>query len=181
MACGPQQFTQLNGLGLSNTLARKLISTVDTLRDLSTRFGFRPYEVRVIRTKWTGGERGLGQELVVSDQPILPTPLISSLDGVRRVVNLVGLDELGNVSLSQVSGRYAEGFLTGTDAEGYPLDPDVDFFFEVVFPTPGSASDHAPRRRFFPVSAPSYDASRFEWTVNLQRSHVDRRADGRPY
>lgn len=181
MACGPTQFTQLNGLGLSNTLGRKLIGTVDRLRDLSARYGFRPYEVRVIRTRWTGGERGLGQESVVFDEPILPTPLISSLDGVRRVVNLVGLDELGTISLSQVSGRYAEGYLTGTDAEGYGLDADTDFFFEVVFPTPGSASDHAPRRRFFPVSAPSYDAGRFEWTVTLQRSHVDRQADGRPY
>lgn len=181
MACGPTQFTQLNGVGLSNTLARKLIGTVDRLRDLMTQFGFRPYEVRVVRTRWTGGDRGEGQEIVVFDEAILPTPLISSLDGVRRVVNLVGLDELGTVNLSQVSGRYAEGYLTGTDEEGYPLDADTQFYFEVVFPTPGSVTDGAPRRRFFPATAPSYDAGRFEWALTLQRSHVDRRTDGRAY
>lgn len=181
MACGPTRFTQLNGIGLSNTLARKLIGTVDRLRDISTQLGFRPYEVRVIRTQWTGGERGLGQEVVTYEEPILPTPLISSLDGVRRVVNVVGLDELGTVQLSQVSGRYAEGFLTGTDEVGNTLDGDTEFYFEVVFPTPGSVADGAPRRRFFPSTAPSYDAGKFEWTVTLQRSHVDRRTDGRPY
>lgn len=181
MACGPTRFTTLNGIALSNTLARKLIGTVDQLRDLNTRLGFRPYEVRVIRTRWTGGERGVGQEIVIFDEAILPTPLISSLDGVRRIVNLVGLDEIGTVQLSQVSGRYAEGYLTGTDEEGYPLDVDTEFYFEVVFPTPGSVADGAPRRRFFPASAPSYDAGKFEWTLTLQRSHVDRRSDGRPY
>jgi hypothetical protein len=181
MSCGPTRFTQLNGLGLSNTLARKTIAVVDKLRDLNTRLGFRPYEVRVVRTRWTGGERGLGQEVTIWEEPILPTPLISSLDGVQRIVNIVGLDEVGSVKLSEVSGRYAEGYLSGVDDQGNPQDPDTQFFFEVVFPTPGSVSDHAPRRRFFPVSAPSYDSSKFQWTLTLQRSHVDRRNDGSPY
>lgn len=181
MACGPYTFANPNGVQLSNTLARKLIGTVDRLRDLNTRLGFRPYEVRLIRTRWTGGYRGDGQEVVIWEESILPTPLIGSLDGVARVVNIVGLDELGSVRLSEVSGRYAEGFLTGTDEEGNPQDPDTSFFYEVIFPTPGSVSDGAPRRRFYPASAPSYDAGRFQWSVNLQRAHVDRRTNGVPY
>lgn len=181
MACGPTQFTQLNGIGLSNTLARKLIGTVDRLRDLLTQFGFRPYEVRVVRTRWTGGYRGEGQEVVIWEEAILPTPLISSLDGVAHVVNAVGLDEIGTVKLSEVSGRYAEGFLTGVDEEGNPQDPDTQFFYEVIFPTPGQVADGAPRRRFFPANAPTYEATRFQWSLTLQRSHVDRRSNGMPY
>jgi len=103
------------------------------------------------------------------------------LDGVTRIVQPVGLDEIGGCQLTQISGRYAEGFLTGNDSDGNSLDPDTQYYFEVVFPTPGTVSDGAPRRRFYAVSAPLYDAGNFEWRVNLQRSHSDRRNDGSPY
>jgi len=167
-------------MDLSNTLARKLISTVDSMRNLATRLGFRPYEVNMVRTKWTGGERGVGYEVVISEEPILPTPLILGLDGITRIVQPVGLDEIGACQLTQISGRYAEGFLTGNDSDGNPLDPDVQYYFEVMFPTPGTVSDGAPRRRFYASNAPTYDPSRFEWRVALQRSHSDRRNDGVP-
>jgi hypothetical protein len=180
MSCREPKFTQLNGMGLSATLGRKLISVVDTLRDIPVRFGLRPYEVHIVRTRWTGGWRGQGQEVVISDTPILPTPLIQSLDGVQRITNIIGLDEVGTVKLDEVSGRYAEGFLSGTDSEGNPQDPDTNFFYEVQFPTPGTISDGAPRRRFFPSSAPSYDASKFAWSVTLTRSHADRLSNGDP-
>ena len=180
MSCSTPRFTQLNGMDLSQTLGRQLIATVDQLRDIPVRFGLRPYEVHFIRTRWTGGERGLGQEIVISDDAVLPTPLITSLDGVQRIVNIVGLDEIGSVRLEQVSGRFAEGFISGTDENGNPQDPDTQFYYEVQFPTPGTISDGAPRRRFFPASAPSYDASRFQWSLALTRSHADRRNDGSP-
>lgn len=182
MACGGgSQYTLLNGMDLSRTLARQLISTVDSIRDLATQLGFRPYEVRMVRTKWTGGERGVGQEFVISDEPILPTPLVLGLDGVTRIVQPVGLDEVGACQITQISGRYAEGFLTGNDTDGNPLDPDVQYYFEIVFPTPGAIADGAPRRRFYASSAPTYDASSFQWRLTLQRSHSDRRNDGSPY
>ena len=177
---GGPQYTQLNGMDLSRTLTRRLISTVDGLRDLLTRFGLRPYEVRMVRTKWTGGYRGAGQEIVVFDEAILPTPLILGLDGVTRIVQPVGLDEIGACQLTQVSGRYAEGYLTGRDANGSPLDEDTQYYFEVVFPTPNTVSDGAPRRRFYAATAPTYDAGNFEWRVTLQRSHSDRANDGSP-
>lgn len=180
MSCSQPKFSQLNGMDLSKTLGRKLIDTVDRLRDIPVRFGLRPYEVSIIRTRWTGGERGVGYEAVISETPILPTPLITSLDGVQRIVNIVGLDEIGTVKLEQVSGRFAEGFLSGTDDNGNPQDPDTQFYFEVKFPTPGTISNGAPRRRFFPASAPSYDASKFQWSLTLERSHVDRLNDGSP-
>lgn len=181
MSCGPYQYAQLNGLDLSKTLGRRLISTVDRLRDLNVRFGFRPYEVHVVRTRWTGGERGAGQEVVISDTPILPTPLLLSLDGVQRIVNIVGLDEIGTVRVEQVSGNYAENFLSGNDAQGNGSDADTQFFYEIQFPTPGTVSDGAPRRRFFLNASPTYDATRFMWTLSLQRSHVDRHDNGSPY
>jgi len=42
MACSPPRYTQLNGLDLSRTLGRKLIDTVDRVRDIAVRFGLRP-------------------------------------------------------------------------------------------------------------------------------------------
>lgn len=181
MTCGGgPRFTQLNGMDLSRTIARQMIATVDSLRDLATQLGFRPYEVHMVRTKWSGGERGVGQEFVISDEAILPTPLLLGLDGVSTIVHPVGLDEIGGCQVTQISGRYAEGYFTGRDEDGNEVDPDVQYYFEIMFPTPGSVSDGAPRRRFYASSSPTYDAIKFQWRINLQRSHSDRRNDGRP-
>lgn len=178
--CSQPKYAQLSGLDLSKTLGRQLIGVVDNLRNLLTTFGMRPYEVHVVRTRWTGGYRGVGQEVVISDTPILPTPLIESLDGISRIVNGIGLDEQGTVKLSEVSGRYSENFLSGNDEFGNPQDDDTQWFYEVQFPTPGTVSDGAPRRRFFPSSSPTYDPDRFQWNITLTRSHVDRMNDGTP-
>jgi hypothetical protein len=178
--CSEPKYAQLSGMDLSKTLGRQLIGVADNLRNLLTLFGMRPYEVHIVRTRWSGGERGIGQEFVISDTPILPTPLISSLDGITRIVNSVGIDEQGTVKLSEVSGRYSENFLSGQDYEGNPQDGDTQWFYEVQFPTPGTVADGAPRRRFFPSSSPTYNPSKFEWTLTLTRSHVDRLNDGTP-
>lgn len=170
----PRKFTDLSGVDLSRTLARKLIPVVDTLRDLRTKFGMRPYEVHIVRTRWTGGARGLGEEYRVSDVPLLPTPRLIDLSTLSEVVSPVGIDEIGSVTLDEISGRYSEDLLACRDEDGTTTDEDLNIFYEVIFPVPdGSDSGGAPRRRFFPVSAPHYTAGRFEWVVRLERARAD--------
>src|SRR6266704_2908723 len=103
MASKPPTFTDLTGDGISRTLVRKLVPTVDKLRDLNTKFGVRPYVVHVIRTRWTGGERGIGQEVVVQDVALLPTPKVTDLTGLTLQIQQIGAIEAGSVRVSEMS------------------------------------------------------------------------------
>lgn len=169
-----RKFTNLSGIDLSRTLARKLIPVADLLRDLRTKFGMRPYEVHIVRTRWTGGRRGEGEEYIVSDTVLLPTPRLLDLTSLAEIVNPIGIDEIGAVTLDEVSGRYPEDLLACRDSNGSSPDEDENAFYEVIFPIPdGSESGGAPRRRFFPSSAPHYYAGKFEWVIRLERARPD--------
>jgi len=174
----PHRFTNLSGVDLSNTLARRLVPVADALRDLRTTFGMRPYEVHIIRTAWSGGERGVGEEYVTSDLVILPTPRIVDLSTLSAIAQPVGLDEVGLVMLDEISGRYTDDQLRGHRDDGSPPSPEENIFYEVVFPLPDGREGTAPRRRFFPASAPYYTAGKFEWVIRLERARPDRQAGG---
>jgi hypothetical protein len=179
LPCGcSARFTVLTGDDLKCSLAISLIPVADDLRDLLTQTGMRPYVVHFVRTRWSGGSRGDGVEQVVYDAPILPTPLVSDLSALNEIVNPVGLDEVGGIVLSEVSGAYTEEQLLGRGAGGEPIPPDEQFYYEIEFTrTDGRPAE---RRRFFIRSAPSYQPSKFQWTVSLERSHEDRTRLGEP-
>lgn len=163
---------------LCSTLARDLIATVDSIRDLNTQFGLRPYVVSLVKTRWSGSKRGVGAEELVADPiTLLPTPRISDMSGVAEITTAVGLDEFGEVILSEVSGSYTEDFLRGADSEGRPPAADENFFYEIEFP-PACTGGEGDRRRFFIRSAPMYFADRFQWNLRLERQRQDRTRAG---
>lgn len=171
----PIRFTDLSGINLKRTLAQRLISVADGLRDLRTKFGMRPFEVHILRTKWTGGRRGYGEESVVSDLPILPVPRIVDLGSLTEIVQPIGMDEIGSVGMEEISARYTDDQLRGYHDDGTPPDDDEQVYYEVTFPT---RDEQQTRRRFCLRSAPMYYAGRFEWVVRLEKSHADRDRDG---
>ena len=171
-------YTNLNGADLSRTLGRQLIDVVDMGRDLVSQFGLRPYEVHLVRTAWTGGERGQGEEFIVSDLPLLPTPKVADMSALRRELTVIGVEENGELMVSELSGRFSEGLLTGRDDATNPPEPQQQFYWEIRFPTPGDASGNGIRRRFVTASAPTYDPMGFQWRVTLTRAHPERRPDG---
>lgn len=174
--CGGNEFTEPSALDLQNTLARKLIRVVDNLRNLRVQFGLRVYEVHFVRTRWTGGVRGSGEEYVVSDEPILPVPLITDINGLTETMIGIGIDEIGTLVLSEVSGRYTEDYLRGVGPDGSQIPPDENVYYEVYFPAvPGGEPQ---RRRFQLRSAPGYSAERFQWTLSLERARLDRTRSG---
>jgi hypothetical protein len=170
--CNPPRFTRLSSTEFGQTLGQQLIPVADDLRDLQTQFGLRPYRVRIIRTRWTGGRRGIGEEVVSSEMEILPVPLVSDLTSLAEIVSPVGLDEHGGIVLSEVSGRYTDDQLRGLDIDGTPPAEDEQVMYEVEFPR----SDGKPgeRRRFHIRSAPHYFADEFQWRVPLERAHEGR-------
>jgi hypothetical protein len=146
------------------------------LRDLRVRFGLRPYIVRIIRTQWTTGERGEGAEYVSHVLDLLPTPLVADLSALTEIVQPIGLDEIGSVVLSEISGRYTEDQLRGLDIDGTPVGEDEQIFYEIEFPRPDGRAGE--RRRFFLRSAPAYQPERFQWTLRLEQAREGRSRAG---
>lgn len=173
--CPPiDPYRQPSADELANSLLRRLIPTVDAARAVGVRLGLRQYEVRIIRTQWTGEFRGEGEEFLVDERPLTPTPLVMGLDSVNRVFESVGAIEEGNVMVSEISGRYTEDYLTGYGQNGEPPGPNEQVFYEIRYP---SVDGDGVRRRFTLRGTPSYFADKFEWRLRLEKAIEDRSAD----
>lgn len=164
-------FTKPTEALIACSLGHKLIRVVDKANDLLTRFGLRTYSVRIIHTTWTGPRRGTGSEQVVRETMLLPVPEISSMAGVRKQPTSVGLDEVGSINVTKISGRYTEDEVFGTIIKGVPYDPVSDqVFYEVTFIRRGEQV----RRRFSVDGVPSYTPEDFAWSISLKRANEDR-------
>jgi hypothetical protein len=176
MAVTPRKYTDPIAVDSSRTLGRKLIPTADLIRDLHTRFGMRPYKMRVVRVRWTGGKRGVGTPDIESALDILPTPKIMDLAGLTEIVHPVGLDEDGTIMVTEISGRFTDEDLRFARADGTPPGPDEEVWYEIEFPRPdGKPGD---LRRFYLRAAPMYYADRFQWQIRLEKAHSDRARNG---
>jgi hypothetical protein len=171
------KYTDPSSIQLNRTLGQKLIPVADRLRDLFTRFGLRPYKVRVVRVRWSGGTRGIGAPIVERTLDLLPTPLVVDLTTMTEVVQPVGLDEIGSITVSEISGRFTDYQLRMLDPNGREPDPDEEVYYEIEFPKPDGTSD---KRKFWLRSAPHYHAGRFYWQVRLEKAHQDRDFRGDP-
>lgn len=171
------KFTTVTSQQAKQTLARDFIGLADDLRDMLTQFGLRTYAVRTVKIQWSGGKRGRGTAIVLAEETLLPTPKISALDGLQELVQSIGLDELGSVELSQISGRYTEEQLRGFTEAGDGIPGDQEFFYEIEF-FPHEGPSH--KRRFFTKSAPAYHPGRLQWTVRLEKVNNDRARGGDP-
>lgn len=154
-------------------LAFDLIGVADDLRGLLTDFGLRPYTVWIIREVWTGKERGLGKRSIKSEVQLQPIPKITDLTDLRDNLDRWGSMEDGNIRLSEVSGTYRQDeiYLRADD-----VGKTESLFYEVRFAGPDGSETE--RRRFTTVSAPNYSAEYLQWTVDLQRAHPTRKANG---
>ena len=103
MAC-QEKFTSPDGS--KDRLASRLIRVADRMRDIRVKLGLRPYMVHLVRTRWEGGVRGKGEEIVISDVEILPVPLVSDLNGLALTVGPAVFDEIGTVVLSETASPW---------------------------------------------------------------------------
>lgn len=175
-SCSASQFTRLDPAAISSRLVPNLTCIADNVRDVATQLGARVYEVHLVHTQWSGGQRGLGVQNVLSDVVILPTPLVTSFDSLAQELLSIGSNEKGTLRVSQISPRYDEYTLRGW-LKGLPPDEGVNFFYEVTFPQP-PGKQQPPRRRFTLQGVPSYEPLRFGWAVSLVKAYANRAADG---
>ncbi len=175
--CCGSSFTVPQGASIGSSLLASLIPCVDSIRDIATQLGARPYQVMLVWTQWSGGERGVGIEDVLREELILPTPKIADLTSVSRDLQPVGMDETGSIRVTEISARYTEDYLFGKCGDGSSIPEDQNFYWEVRFPREDGCG---PRRRFFPKSAPSLDATNFQWKISLLKISEDRTRAGDP-
>jgi hypothetical protein len=173
------EFTSLEQV-VGGTLIDSLSPAIDCVRDLYTQLGLRSYQVNLVWTRWTGGERGVGQEYVLAAQALLPTPKLMGLGGVQIEQKELGANEQGSVTVSEISMRYTEDLLMGRAGpvpEGAQIPLDVSFFWEVLLPSAGAPGGI--RRRFTPSGAPERNSGKFEWSIRLTETEGARLRDGR--
>lgn len=151
---------------------------IDELRQLNTDFGLRPYRVYLIRTRWSGKRRGEGVETVFSEKEVTPTPKIDQISSLQNQLLDIGLDETGQLTVSEISPRYTETELTGVAQDGAEIPRNETFYWEVDLSR--GDLDAKRRRRFVPKTAVYYDAENLQWTVTLTRVGNDRESDRRP-
>lgn len=175
-ACaGP--FTQVSTLNLGATVVSKLNPIANCLRDLKTKLGARNYEVRLVHTQWVGEDNGQGEEVVISDVPLLPTPKVTDLNALDIQVLVAGAHELGVLQVTEINPMLGEDFLRGWQ-NGQPPPPGVNFYWEVqFFRGLGQGSD---RRRFVLSAVPTQDTTAFQWRATITRAQGDRTRAGFP-
>lgn len=169
-------FPPVTSTGLRGTLGQALIPVADAVRNIDTLLGLRNYAVRVVQSRWTGGYRYSGVEVVDSVMTILPNPKLEGLDALTRQPGAGGVLESGLVRVSEISGAYTEDDLLGTRDGGREPGEDVNVYWEIEFISPTGGPTM--RRRFQPSSAPSYDAGNVQWSIVLTQVQQARDAEG---
>ncbi len=159
------------------SLVESLGAVADDIRQIATDLGARPYRVFSVVYEWSGGEPGLGDACVASQEELLPTPKLG-LEGLSREARAAGLVERGVMTLSEISPRYTEEQIRQLLADGSTLPRRFQAFVEVQMDR--RDGDDQPRRRFAVMGVPSRDAENFQWTARLLRQDAQRLPDGKP-
>jgi hypothetical protein len=159
------------------------VGVVDKVRQIATNLGARPLRVFLVWTTWTGERRGEGEERLLQELEILPTPVVSDPTAIARNPYAAGTLPVGAVSVTEIScGQFSEDLLRGWKLPGGdPIDERrMDFFWEVR--EDGRTAGRAPERRRFRVLGDVYlDAENVQFKVILERASADRRRDGSPH
>lgn len=171
----PQQMPQ--------TLAGRLVPVADKLRNLKARFGIRPYRVFLVHAVWTGGKRGVGNQVILSRRELLPPPRVRDFDAVARNLRATGLTEEGDIVVDEISAKYAEDDLMGrTPFFEDPEHPrsgrrDVEFWWETQ-EARAVARPTVIRRFSPPARVPTLSRDGLQWRATLTKQGEDRGRNG---
>jgi hypothetical protein len=163
------------------TLAHRLATRVDRLRQFSTRFGLRSVRAFLVWTKYTGEERGEGREVEVHRVEMLPTPKVSDLSSITLNPYSAGVFPVGTVRLDLISAAFTREQLMGRElpASEQPntaIAEPYDFFYELV--DDDRTTQNPLRAKFRPLSAPARREGNVCWSIMLERVSEDRTTQG---
>jgi len=133
---------------------------IDGLReDLHPQFGVRSYRTFLVLRTWSGGDFGVGRPVDV-EKEIRPQPLVWTWDGMRWGLEACGLNEMGEIKLTEVSLTYTDADLTGPD-----LEPNQAWYIKLT----DAQGQGSPARYFVHVRPPFKDRVKdMGWVVWLK-------------
>lgn len=157
----------------AGSLVEELGEVADDMRQIYTDLGVRPYRVWSVVVRWTGGAVGKGEQEIVSDVELLPTPMF----GMRltKEVKAGGTVENGKPELTQISPRFTEDDVNAI-FHRQPLPQGTEGFIEIRM---DARDGNSKIRRFTVYSAPERRASKFDWRVQLVSAYPDPNRNGR--
>lgn len=158
------------------TLAARLGSRVDRLRQIATNLGIRPYNVFLTWVVYSGQERGEGVASIFKRIQILPNPKITNLDTLTYVPQALGSLALGSLRVEKISPvAFTEDLLSGILSGSEEIPSNMEFFYELQ--QDGRGDNPAYRHKFKLASVPFLQPGKEEYTVILERiggSDLDR-------
>ncbi len=176
--CGSQQCVsarQLTPGEASRTVAQRVAHVQDRARMRIARLGFRPYNVDLVWSKWSGEERGAGFEKVMKRTPLVPSPVVVDLSTVSMSAVATGVLPMGSIRIEKVSVCFTSDQLLGRLlGEGGTPEP-YDFYYEVY---EDGRSGTAQRMKFRPASHPN--RKKYGWQIVLERIIGDADRAGKP-
>ena len=175
----PTILVPLTPTQAANTVTNRLGRVADNIRQVATRLGARPYRCFLVWSTWDGGVRGEGNEIETARVEILPTPVVTSMDSIALNPQNIGLVQVGDVKVTEVSVAFTEDTLLGRTNGATQVEQPYAFCWEVI--EDGRHTGILPVRTKFRVRGrPVLQADNAQWVVNLERVGDDRRRDGSP-
>ncbi len=172
-------FTVLDAAGYARSLVSQLAPVADSVRNLATQMGLRPAAVRIVTSRFAGRRPGVGAEVILSVEDLVPTPEVLGLDGISyQDTEMAGYFEAGGVVLKGVSLTYAQDKLALIDpVELLGSDPSVTRYYEIEVLAGPKTGD---KMRFRPSGRPHWQPGSVNWVVPLERVQGDRTRSGAP-
>lgn len=149
-----------NAILTPGVLLDDLVPLADDVRGLYAELGARDFRAFVVRKAWDGGEVGVGNETDVVVTEILPLPNVSAI-GVHGELRPAGLEEEGDLVLSEVS-------LTWTEGELYSPD-DLAANEQHLIRLDGATGQGVRSRYYVPAAPPVPDRTGLGWVMRLRR------------
>jgi len=134
----------------------------------------------MVWSRWTGEERGEGDECILRRWELIPTPKMD-LSSISYTGTHVGRVPNGMVHMSEISLDFKADQLQGLwtpqgEAEDILPEPN-DFYYEVV---EDDRNENCNQRAKYRIAAfPFLDAEAFMWRVTLERMSEDNERSGR--
>lgn len=152
------------------TLAESLGPSIDTIRQIATDLGVRPYRVFLVHWLWPV-KKGLGKPREIYRKEILPTPRVRDLNATPFAMSAFGLNEVGGLFVDKISARFSEADLIGRTPDVIdPARPQTNLATSECFWEVRETRQTTPPtkpRRYRPSSVPMLNRTGMHWQVAL--------------
>ena len=161
-----------------SSLMSGLSPVIDSIRQIATDIGVRPYRVFLVHVQWSGAKPGDGQPSEMSRREIKPTPRIRDMSATTEVLSAFGRVEEGGIVVDRISAKFSEDDLLGKTPDLVdPVRPragkrNAEFFWEVQENRP--VNPNPIPRRYVPAAVPTLMRGGSHWRVPLNKQNTDR-------